>query len=171
MGDADREDGLPHTTNGDNRDAMPELVLAADVVFSKNPIQQLATILEHVLSSGAVLLLAHKSRHADVDAQMKDSLTQVGIELLEVPQKYHHPDFRSPRIKLFWGRVKDAHAHGVIQIPSHARPARVSNASIAPFIPASEGGVHVSAECTPCRTKENFVGGQSTPMKLKCPRA
>lgn len=112
------------TTGGDVNDAMPQLVLAADVVFNSKPIDQLAAILQHLLSAGAVLLLAHKTRRADVDARMIESLAQVGIELLEVPHRHHHFDFCSPRIRLFWGHIKEAIAKSTLNIPAHSIKAR-----------------------------------------------
>lgn len=119
---ADQEDGSTLDITSDLKDAMPQLVLAADLVFNTNLIKQLSAILHDLLSAGAVLLMAHKTRQGHVDAQMFQSLAEVGVELFEVPLKYHHPDFRSSRIRLFWGHKKEAALRGSFKVPTHVKP-------------------------------------------------
>ena len=53
---------------------------------------------------GAQLLLAHKSRHAELDEQLLQQLRAAGISLSEIPHAEHHPEYRSSSVRLFTGR-------------------------------------------------------------------
>ena len=53
---------------------------------------------------GAQLLLAHKSRHAELDEQLLRQLRGAGISLSEIPLAEHHPEYRSSSVRLFSGR-------------------------------------------------------------------
>ena len=98
------------------------LVLGADLVFQPDGRQLpgLVALLRWLLapaaeaeggdgpaapgSEGPQLLLAHKSRHAELDEQLVEQLRAAGISLSEILHAEHHPDYRSPSVRLFSGR-------------------------------------------------------------------
>ena len=104
-----------------------DLVLGADLVFQPDGQQlpALVALLRRLLAPptedgteevegggggrappgavGARLLLAHKSRHAELDEQLLRQLRAAGISLSEIPHAEHHPDYRSSSVRLFSG--------------------------------------------------------------------
>jgi tetratricopeptide (TPR) repeat protein len=121
----DWNDAAPH---GATAAALPEglaegrldLVLGADLVFQPDGRQlpALVALLRGLLAPpteeaeggdghappggvGAQLLLAHKSRHAELDEQLLRQLRGAGISLSEIPHAEHHPDYRSSSVRLF----------------------------------------------------------------------
>lgn len=104
-----------------------DLVLGADLVFQPDGQQlpALVALLRRLLAPptgevegeveggdgrappgavGARLLLAHKSRHAELDEQLLRQLRAAGISLSEIPHAEHHPDYCSSSVRLFSGR-------------------------------------------------------------------
>ena len=97
-----------------------DLVLGADLVFQPDGQQLpvLVALLRRLLAPpteeaeggdgralpgamGARLLLAHKSRHAELDEQLQRQLRAAGISLSEIPHAEHHPEYRSSSVRLF----------------------------------------------------------------------
>ena len=93
-----------------------ETVLGADLLYQREGRQlpALAVVLKQLLTptpaqpAGGRLLLAHKSRHDVLDLAMLDALGRVGIDLAAVPFADLHPEYRSPSITLYCGRMSNA---------------------------------------------------------------
>ena len=121
----DWNDAAPHGTTATLPEGLAEgrfdLVLGADLVFQPDGRQlpALVALLRRLLAPpneeadgghappagvGAQLLLAHKSRHAELDEQLLRQLRGAGISLSEIPHAEHHPDYRSSSVRLFSGR-------------------------------------------------------------------
>ena len=105
-------------------EALPDgaaLVLAADVLYQRDgrQLEALCDVVRRLMApcdarpQGGVLLLAHKARHTALDEAIPEALQQAGVALDEIPFELHHPEFRSPTVKVFLGRVADAHVEGV----------------------------------------------------------
>ena len=120
----DWNDAAPHGTTATLPEGLAEgrfdLVLGADLVFQPDGRQlpALVALLRRLLAPpneeadgghappagvGAQLLLAHKSRHAELDEQLLRQLRGAGISLSEIPHAEHHPDYRSSSVRLFSG--------------------------------------------------------------------
>ena len=92
-------------------------VLGADLVYQPDGKQLpgLVATLRALLApptdgsgrAGAKLLLAHKSRHAQLDEQLLLTLRAAGIDVREVPHAEHHPEYRSNSVRIFTGRRLD----------------------------------------------------------------
>ena len=97
-----------------------DVVLGADLIYnglsndgSSAQLRSLSSLLQKLLappdgSTGAtspLLLLAHKRRHAEVDHALVDELREAGVALEELPHDVLHPEYRSPSIALFAGRM------------------------------------------------------------------
>ena len=107
-----------------------DLILGADLCYQPEGAQltPLVALLRRLMldepGGGAppprrapVLLLAHKARHATLDAALRRELGDAGIVLSEVPHEQHHPDFRSPSISVLIGVARPGAG------PPHAAPA------------------------------------------------
>ena len=66
------------------RDAPPDLVLAADVVYHEKAIAPLARLLPELLGAGAGLVLAHKRRNDRIEDALICALLAAGLHLEEV---------------------------------------------------------------------------------------
>ena len=98
------------------RDAMHEravgmdLVIGADLVYHSSQIAPLVSVLRRMLAptaerpAGARLLLAHKSRHEAVDAELHAALRAAGIAIAAVPTSELAAEARAPSITVFEGR-------------------------------------------------------------------
>ncbi len=96
-----------------------DVVLAADALYQPGRAQldAFAAALAAWIRSrpesaaGARLLLAHKARTAALDAAIAPMLLErAGLTLCEVPFEHHHPDFRSPQIKVYVGTARHGRA-------------------------------------------------------------
>ena len=98
------------------RDALHEravgmdLVIGADLVYHSSQIAPLVSVLRRMLAptaerpAGARLLLAHKSRHEAVDAELHAALRGAGIAIAAVPTSELAAEARAPSITVFEGR-------------------------------------------------------------------
>jgi hypothetical protein len=82
-----------------------QLVLGSDLAYSPAAIAPLQAVLRRLFDAGGdappTLLLAHKRRHAPVDAALLGMLAAEHLEVETIPHACQHPDFRSPGIELY----------------------------------------------------------------------
>ena len=87
-----------------------DLVIGADLVYHSSQIAPLVSVLRRMLAptaerpAGARLLLAHKSRHEAVDAELHAALRGAGIAIAAVPTSELAAEARAPSSTVFEGR-------------------------------------------------------------------
>lgn len=81
----------------------PDCVMCADAVFSDTALRsgRLVALLAAASRGGASVFLAHKRRHASVDAALLEALRVAGVAVDEQPLETLDPDYRSERIAVF----------------------------------------------------------------------
>jgi predicted nicotinamide N-methyase len=81
-----------------------DAVIGSDLVYNVGQINQLRTLIKALFlpaHPSRVLLLAHKSRHDDVDTNMMQMFEEEGLKVKEIPMAEHHPAFCSPSVHIY----------------------------------------------------------------------
>lgn len=81
-----------------------DVILGADVVWLEHLVGPLVSALCALAAPRTLLLIAHQTRSERTDALLFSSLTEAGFNMTKIPLSDHHPEFKTEKIGLFWGK-------------------------------------------------------------------